>query len=65
MKSYPDRRTLTVEECARFLGIGRSAAYEGVRSGQIPAVRVGGRWLVPLVALDKMLAEAGKGEGEA
>ena len=53
-----DRRTITVEETAKILGIGRSAAYEGVRTGQIPAIRVGGRWLVPLAALDRMLAKA-------
>ena len=59
-----ERRTISVNEAAKILGIGRSAAYEGVKSGQIPAIRVGGRWLVPLAALDRMLAEAGKGEGE-
>ena len=59
-----DRKVVSVEECSKLLGLGRSATYEAVRTGQIPAVRVGGRWLVPLAALDKMLAEAGKGESE-
>jgi excisionase family DNA binding protein len=36
-----------VEEVARFLGIGRSGAYEMVRRGEIPAKRMGGRWLIP------------------
>ena len=60
-----DRRTVSVDQAAKILGIGRSAAYEGVKTGDIPAIRVGGRWLVPLAALDKMLADAGKGEAKA
>jgi excisionase family DNA binding protein len=38
--------TLKVEEAARLLGIGRSAAYEAVRRGEIPSVRIGRRVLV-------------------
>ncbi len=33
----------TVEETARLLRIGRSAAYEAVRRGEIPALRFGRR----------------------
>ena len=39
--------TYTVDEVAVLLGIARDVAYENVRSGLIPAVRVGRRWLVP------------------
>lgn len=39
--------TYTVEEVAALLGIARGVAYESVRSGEIPATRVGRRWLVP------------------
>jgi excisionase family DNA binding protein len=56
---HNERRTLTVEECAKVLGIGRSAAYEAVRSGQIPTIRVGRRFLIPKSALDRLLDEAG------
>jgi excisionase family DNA binding protein len=38
---------LTVEEAARELRIGRSAAYEAVRRGQLPAVRIGRSLRVP------------------
>ena len=37
------------------LGIGRSSAYNGARSGEIPTIRVGDRYLVPTAALRKML----------
>jgi excisionase family DNA binding protein len=48
-------KTLTVEQVARELGIGRNAAYEGVRSGQIPSIRIGKRLLIPRIALDRLL----------
>lgn len=49
---------LTVEEAARELRISRAAAYEGVRTKQIPSVRIGRRIVVPRAALAKMLTEA-------
>ena len=53
---------LTVEETAKLLRIGRSAAYDAARRGEIPAVRIGRSLRVPRHALEAMLAEAG-GEG--
>ena len=46
-----DRVTLTVEETASLLGMGRSAAYEAARRGQIPTRRLGRRLVVPVPAL--------------
>jgi len=54
----PDRLTLTVEEAGAALGISRASAYEGVRRGEIPAIRIGRRVLVPRVALDRLLQMA-------
>lgn len=53
-----DRLTLTVEEAAASLGISRASAYEAVRRGDIPAIRIGRRILVPRVALERFLASA-------
>ncbi len=50
-----ERETLTVEEAAQVLGIGRSCAYEAARQGQIPVVRVGRRFVVPRAALEEFL----------
>ena len=52
------RKTLTVDETASALGISRNAAYEGVRRGEIPSIRVGRRLLVPRPALERMLEQA-------
>ncbi len=55
------RDTLTVDEAAARLGIGRSAAYAAVKRGEIPALRIGHRLLIPRAALDRMLAGAHEG----
>jgi excisionase family DNA binding protein len=39
--------TYSVDQVAALLGIARGVAYESVRNGEIPATRVGRRWLVP------------------
>ena len=41
--------TLTVSEAASVLRISRSSAYEAVRVGDIPALRIGHRVVVPTV----------------
>lgn len=53
------RKTLTVEEAARLLGIGRNAAYEAVHRGEIPHLRIGRRLLVPRAAMERLLAGCG------
>lgn len=48
--------TLSIAEAAKTLGIGRSAAYEAARTGDLPTIRIGKRILVPIAALEKLLA---------
>jgi excisionase family DNA binding protein len=50
-----ERKTYDVDEAGRLLGIGRNAAYEAVKSGQLPVIKMGRRLLVPKAALDRML----------
>ncbi len=52
------KRTYSIPEIAKELGIGRSAAYEAARTGEIPTIRIGKRILVPVAALERMLAQA-------
>src|SRR5689334_12172304 len=46
---------LTIAEAARRLRIGRNSAYEAVRRGELPVVRIGRRLLVPRRALERLL----------
>ena len=60
MANTEERLIYSVEEAAKLLGIGRSAAYEAARTGEIPVIRIGRRLLVSKTALDRMLSEAGQ-----
>lgn len=47
--------TMSVREAAEFLGVGRDAVYEGVRTSEIAALRIGRRIRIPTHALLKKL----------
>lgn len=51
-----ERQVLSVEEAARALGLGRNSAYQAVRRGEIPVIRIGRRLVVPKAALERLLA---------
>lgn len=59
-----ERRTMSVEEAAVALGIGRTTAYQAVRRGELPALRIGRRVVVPREALERLLAETNPGRAE-
>lgn len=50
-----NRRTVSVGEAAAFLGIARSTAYNAVRDGSLPSVRLSHRLLVPTAKLLAMV----------
>lgn len=50
--------TLTVEEAGDLLGISRFAAYQAVRSGELPVLHLGRRLLVPSAELQRLLGIA-------
>ena len=57
MSNRSDRETVTVDEAACILGVGRASAYEGVRTGRIPSIRISERRIViPRAALDRLLS---------
>ena len=59
MDSHP--KTISVPDAGRiYLGIGRDAAYEAARRGDLPIIRVGKLMRVPVVAMERMLEEAGR-----
>lgn len=52
---HATRQTLTVEEAAQVLGIGRTLAFEMARRGDLPTLRLGRRLVVPHAALMRLL----------
>lgn len=53
--------TITVERAGQLLGISRGLAYDLVRRGEIPAIRLGRRVVVPASAIDEILRTAAEG----
>lgn len=51
------RLMYTVGEAAQMLGLGRSTAYELVLAGDLPAIRMGRRWLISPAVLRDLLGE--------
>lgn len=58
--TWRDKIVLTVDECADALRISRNLAYQLVREGALPHLRLGKRIIVPRQALERMLAKAGE-----
>ena len=65
MTNDPDsRRTMSVESAAQRLGIGKAAAYRGIKSGEIPSIRIGKRILVPCSAFEALFTSTGASHSE-
>lgn len=63
MEDKLERIVYTCDEAALLLGISRPQVYLGIERDEIPHLRVGKRILIPRVALDKMLENAGTPAG--
>lgn len=53
------RETYNPAEAARILGVARVTLVRWVEAGQIPAIRIGHRTLIPRSYIDRLFAEAG------
>lgn len=56
---------LSVEDAGKRLGLSRPSAYQAVKRGELPVIRIGRRILVPVAALEKMLENATPVESRA
>lgn len=52
------QRFLLVREAAELMRMDASTLYRHLRRGSFPAVKVGGRYLVPAAAVDELIDEA-------
>jgi excisionase family DNA binding protein len=58
VEALEGKATITIEQTARLLGLGRTAAYDAARRGELPTRRLGRRLLVPVPALLEWLGAA-------
>jgi excisionase family DNA binding protein len=52
-----ERATLSVAEAGRLLGMGRDASYRAAKRGDLPAIQIGRRLIVPVPRLLVLLGE--------
>ena len=53
-----DRKTITVPEAGRrYFGLSRNGSYAAADRGDIPTIRIGRLRRVPVVALERRLAQ--------
>lgn len=55
MSTLQEPAAVSVTEAARLLGISRRSAYRAAASGDLPAVRIGGRIVIPRRRLLQLL----------
>jgi excisionase family DNA binding protein len=58
LEELAGKATITVEQAAKLLGLGRTAAYDAARRGELPTRRLGRRLIVPVPALLDWLGAA-------
>lgn len=56
-----EKMLFSIEEAAELLGIGRSTAYDLVKGGELPSVKIGRRRLVPREALHTWIRKKTEG----
>jgi excisionase family DNA binding protein len=55
-KTHSDeRRAFRVNDAVRTYGVGRSKLYDLIKTGELAAIKVGGRRLIPRDALEALL----------
>lgn len=59
-------KTLSVPQAGKlYFGLARNASYSAAARGDLPVIRIGGKLRVPIVALERMLAQAGNRSGQS
>ena len=59
-----EKMTISASETSRRLGISKESTLRMLELGDIPAIRMGRNWLVPIKALDEWLMEKAKTEAK-
>ena len=50
------KKVYTVNEVAKMLGVSRGTAYECVKTGELPHIKLGRRIVVPIAAFEEFLS---------
>jgi excisionase family DNA binding protein len=61
-RGMPQPIAYSVREAAVVLPLSTDTIYRLIRAGEIPARRVGGRWLIPTRGLERWIEDVGVAE---
>ena len=53
----------SAREAGALLGLSKNSVYQAVARGELPALRIGARVLIPKASLERMLEDAAKPAG--
>jgi hypothetical protein len=59
-KALTERVSVPVVVAGKAFGLGRNSAYQAVKEGQLPSVRIGNKIAVPTAPLRRMLGLEGE-----
>jgi hypothetical protein len=59
VKHDPTKTMAVVDAGRRYFNLGRNAAYDAAKRGDIPVIRIGGKIVAVVPAIERMLANAG------
>jgi predicted DNA-binding transcriptional regulator AlpA len=50
-----EKPTCTVEEFRKLMGLSKNPAYDAIKRGDVPSIRIGGRIVIPTAPLRQLL----------
>lgn len=63
-QTAPPRQFVTVQDAAQALAVTNDVIYQAIHEGELPAVRKGTRWVIPIEAFTTLVGQW-KAEAEA
>ena len=58
------RLTISIPDAARLMGVGKNRVYAMAKSGQIPVLKVGNRYIIPKSTFEEWLAKQAENHAE-
>jgi hypothetical protein len=55
-----EQKTMSIPAAGKkYFDLGRNGSYDAAKRGEIPTIKIGARFRVPVVVMERMLSEAG------
>lgn len=61
---HMSKLTISIPDAARLMGVGKNRVYEMAKSGQIPVLKIGNRYIIPKANFEAWLTEQAENHAE-